>query len=89
MNYPIINDIFYGEKAQFDQIKHSKEYFDLINVIEEYDSKLRKLLPENLIELYEKTNSAIEDLNDLDTDEHFAEGFRTGLLLGAEVFRDK
>ena len=85
MNYPIINSIF--NNMQTDDINHSKEYYDLMNEIEKYDDKLRQALPEELIELYEKTNYAIENLNDLDTDEHFAEGFKLGLLLGAEVFR--
>ena len=85
-----IMQMYYGRRGSYEKIPCSKEYFKLLEKVIENDDELREKLsayPE-LLKLYKKTNESIEALHCESADNHFAEGFKFGVLMGLDIAGD-
>lgn len=87
--YSIIKDIFFNKGYCGEDIPASESSKKIFKKLEELEYKIKKYLPEDEKEkilfdyafLHGELNSETERTS-------FAQGFKTGLLLGAEVFSD-
>lgn len=82
-----IMQMFYGERGNFEFIKHSSEYFDLLGEVGDlYDKIQQKLedLPE-VLELFKKYEEKEGELECQAIDDYFLEGFRFGTLMGIDI----
>lgn len=87
MQYSIIKDIFFNNGCYGEDIPASENSKKILKRLEETEEKIKKYLPENKADkliwdysfLQGELNSEIESTS-------FTEGFKAGLLLGAEVF---
>ncbi|MCL2862270.1 MAG: hypothetical protein FWE22_07670 [Firmicutes bacterium] len=85
-----IRQMYYGEKGSSEQIKVSKEYFNLLQKFTEYEEEFVSKIaafPE-LLKLYTKLAESLENANSELFFVHYAEGFKFGFLLGLEISKD-
>jgi hypothetical protein len=85
MKKSVISDVFYGKIGNYQDIKPTEETKQLTDKIIECDELLRKNLSDELIVLYEKCISAIDEQNIEELRIHYVEGYKLGLLTGIEV----
>ena len=83
--------MFYGQRGSCDNIRYSADDIVLLDAVESsYDLLCKKLQPQTeLWELFLKYKDSLDNLHIRDVDNHFAEGFKFGLLIGVEAGESK
>lgn len=89
MNYSIIKDIFSNNRISSENMPVSEEQKKIVKKLFEFEEKLKKYLPakerEKLMEEYSFLHAEVTAEAE---SSGFTEGFKAGLLVGAEVFSD-
>lgn len=88
MKNSIIKDVFYGERGQFDTIEESKEYWAAMEQAAKISGELEEGLSEKQKELFKKLEQAEMDIESEAALTFFTEGFKIGLLIGFECFKN-
>lgn len=86
-----ILQMFYGQRGNAESIKRFDDGNDIINAADSNYIELCKKLksqPE-LLDLFIKYKDSMDDLLIREIDNHFAEGFKFGLLIGVEAGESK
>lgn len=85
----IIKDIFFNEGAYGEDFPASENSKTILKKLEEMENKIKKYLPKNKKDKIIWDYSYLQgELNSEVEISSFTAGFKTGLLLGAEVFSD-
>ena len=82
-----IRQMYYGNRGQEKLSKMSLEYRELFEEQLRYENELRekmKDMPE-ILELYEKAEDSSDAVHSEDLAEHYAAGFKFGILIGMEI----
>lgn len=89
MNYSIIKEMLVNNRCSDENIPTSKKFKTVLKKIEEIEEKIKKLLPEDEREKLMWDYSLLQgELGSEVESSSFAEGFKIGLLIGAEVFSE-
>lgn len=82
-----IMQMFYGRRGNADNIGCTPEYTELLTAVSDaYDCLCKKLEPDTeLWELFLKYKDALEEMHVCEVGDHYAEGFKFGLLIGVEA----
>lgn len=82
-----IMQMFYRENGFYEYIPTGNMYYDLLEVLDQYESQIKKLLTgdKKLLELFEKFNDARDKLTLEESETYYEEGFKFGLRIGMEV----
>ena len=89
MNYSIIKEMLLNNRCSNENIPASKSSEKTLKKIEEIEEKIKKLLPEDEREKLMWDYSYLQgELSSEVEISSFTEGFKIGLLLGAEVFSE-
>ena len=86
--YSAIKDMYYGNRGGLDTIKIKNEEMLVLDFINESEELLLKKLSQNpeLLQIYKKLDDAIGELNLIENEQHYIEGFRFGFLMAMDVF---
>ena len=86
--YSAIKDMYYGNRGGLDTIKIKNEEMLVLDVINESEELLLKKLSQNpeLLQIYKKLDDAIGELNLIENEQNYIEGFRFGFLMAMDVF---
>lgn len=86
-----ILQMYYGQRGTGDNLKCTPEYIKLLDAVDNaYDCLCEKLEPNTeLRELFLKYKDALEEMHACEVDDHYAEGFKFGLLIGVEAGESK
>ncbi len=89
MKYSVIVDIFFNDRRLGADIPVSEEFKRVLKRLEAVEGRVKAGLPEDGREKIMEDYTYLQgELNCEAEKSAFAEGFKTGLLLGAEVFSD-
>ena len=82
-----IGQMYYGGRGNFESVKTSIESRDKAGEVDEKYNKLKEKLgsQEEIWQLFEDFENALADLHELEAADHYAEGFKFGLILGVEA----
>ena len=86
--YSAIKDMFYGKRGGYDTIKIDDNDITILDTIIKHDENLRIELKKQpkLLEIYIALDKAISELNVIETEHYYIEGFKFGFLLALDVF---
>lgn len=89
MKNSAIRQMFDNERGASSDIPSTEEEDDLVRKAMNLEIQLREKMAGNdeLIALYEKTFDAFEDVHSESAFNHYAEGFRFGVLMGLDVVK--
>ena len=87
-NYSAIKDMYYGNRGGHDTIKIKNEEISILDVINENEELLLKKLSQKpeILEIYKKLDDALGELNLIENERYYVEGFRFGFLLAMDIF---
>ncbi len=82
-----IMQMFYGERGNFEFIKHSREYFDLMDEVCDLQSKLEEMIKDmpEVLALLKKYDDKVDEFECQALDDYYLEGFRFGVLMGIDI----
>ncbi len=82
-----IAQMYFRERGTCEDVPTSKEYFRLIDIANKIQEDFLEKLngDEELIKLYNKNIDALMEAQCEDSDNHFFEGFRFGVLMGLDI----
>ena len=85
--YSAIKDMYYGNRGGHDTIKIENEAV-VLDDINECENLLLKKLSEKpeVLEIYKKLDNAIGELNCIENEHYYIEGFRFGFLMAMDIF---
>ena len=86
--YSALKEMFYGNRGQHDTIKIEDEDVEVLDTIIECEDILKSKLKDNpeLLDTYTKLDSAISELNLVEIEHYYIEGFKFGFLMAMDVF---
>ncbi len=86
--YSAIKEMYYGNRGPYDTIKIKNNETLVLNVINESEELLLKKLSQKpeILEIYKKLDNAIGELNLIENEHYYIEGFRFGFLMAMDVF---
>ena len=86
-NYSAIKEMFYGNRGGHDSIKIGKEELSILGVINEREELLLEKLSQKpeIIEIYKKLDCSIGELNSIENERFYIEGFRFGFLMAMDI----
>lgn len=86
-----IAQMYHGGRGSVERMEISRETSDILGEVDEKYNKLKeKLSPqEEIWQLFEDFENALEGLRAEEAADHYAEGFKFGLLLGVEAGASK
>jgi len=89
MKYSVIKDILLNKRCDSQLIPVSEEYKRINYRLEKFEEKIKNLLPEDSRDeiMWEYTRLQGDLLCEVEN-QSFTEGFKNGLLVGAEVFSE-
>ena len=84
----IIEEIYLNKNGQSKRIEESEEYWDIHKEVEDVFEKLKLGLNDKQKAQLDELYSKMCKLGDAQSLTHYKEGFKSGLLLAAETFRN-
>ena len=86
--YSAIREMYYGNRGQHDTIVIDDEEVKCLDVITECEEMLINELKKtvNLLKIFESYQEAVFDLNSIENEHYYAEGFRFGFLMAMDIF---
>ncbi len=90
-NYSAILEMYYGNRGSYDTLKPTKEEKIKLNKICSIEKEFLTTLTsnKNAINLYKKLDDAVTELNALNIENSYVEGFRFGVLMAIDVLIGK
>ncbi len=88
MKYSAIKEMFYGNRGQHDTIKIEDEDVEVLDTIIECEDILKDKLKDNpeILDIYTKLDNAISELNLIEIEHYYIEGFKLGFLMAMDIF---
>ena len=86
-----IGQMYYGGRGSVEKMEISRETSDILGEVDEKYNKLKEKIgsQEEIWQLFEDFEDAISDLRAEECADHYAEGFKFGLILGVEAGASK
>lgn len=86
---PILR-IFYGNKVPCESVSMTAEYFEVLDELIKYDNLLIEKLSQTkeVLNLFEDFKNCREKLTAIDVECNYRDGFKFGLQLGEEIFKN-
>ncbi len=90
-NKTALEQMYYGERGQYDSVRASTEYSRLVEIASNLEKEFLEKLNNNkeLIKLHKKIIDAYEDASCEEVKNNYFEGFKFGLLMGIDVTRSE
>lgn len=88
IKYSALKEMYYGNRGQYDTVIIEKAHLKILDTIVECDDMLRDKLKERpeLLEIYNKFDDALSELNSIENENFYIEGFKFGFLMAIDVF---
>jgi hypothetical protein len=88
IKYSALKEMYYGNRGQYDTVIIEKADLKILDTIVECDDMLRDKLKERpeLLEIYNKFDDALSELNSIENENFYIEGFKFGFLMAIDVF---
>ena len=86
--YSAIKEMYYGNRGTHDTIRLKNAETLILKVITENEDILLKKLSQKpeILEIYKKLDGAISELNLIENEHYYIEGFKFGFLMAMDVF---
>ncbi|MBO5851914.1 MAG: hypothetical protein J6R29_06245 [Clostridia bacterium] len=86
--YSAIKEMYYGNRGSYDTIKIKDNETLVLNVINESEELLLKKSSQKpeILKIYKKLDNALGELNLIENEHYYIEGFRFGFLMAMDVF---
>ena len=87
-NYSAIKEMFYGNRGNLENIKFDNKEVVLLDVINENEEILLKELSKKpkVLEIYKKLNNALGEIDLIENEHYYIEGFKFGFLMAKDIF---
>ena len=87
-NYSAIKEMFYGNRGNLENIKFDNKEVVILDVINENEEILLKELSKKpkILEIYKKLNNALGELDLIENEHYYIEGFKFGFLMAKDIF---
>lgn len=88
MKYSAIKDMFYGNRGQHDNVIINKNDLKILDSVIKFDDTLRdklKTSPE-ILEIYNEFDNAVSELNSIENEHYYIEGFKFGFLMAMDIY---
>ena len=88
VKYSAIKDMYYGNRGQHDSLRIKDDDVKILDSIIDCDDFLRNKLnnDKDLLEKYQQLNDALCELNCIENEHCYIEGFKFGFLMAMDVF---
>ena len=86
--YSAIKEMFYGNRGNLENIKFDNKEVVILDVINENEEILLKELSKKpeILEIYKKLNNALGELDLIENEHYYIEGFKFGFLMAQDIF---
>lgn len=86
--YSAIREMYYGNRGQHDTIVIEREELNNLDTIVKSEELFREELEKipNLLKLFNDYQEGVFDLNAIENQHYYAEGFRFGFLMAMDIF---
>lgn len=90
VKYSAIKDMYYGNRGQHENVRIKNEDIQVLDTIVECDENLRKKLTANgeVLKIYQRYSDAMMELNCIENEHCYIEGFKFGFLMALDVFNN-
>ncbi|MBQ9781740.1 MAG: hypothetical protein IJW26_00985 [Clostridia bacterium] len=80
--------MFYGNRGNLENIKFDNKEVVILDVINENEEILLKELSKKpkILEIYNKLNNALGELDLIENEHYYIEGFKFGFLMAKDIF---